>query len=80
MGFYAHVGLNSAIDLGILFCGVLLRRSDLGWMRLLAGDSAGAVSARRILLRTGSLLVVRAIVVRFGQPPRCKVPRSRSCC
>jgi CheY-like chemotaxis protein len=66
-GFYAHVGLNSAIDLAVLFYGVLLRRPDLGWMRLLAGDDAGAVSARRILAWAASLLVGLAVVVRLGQ-------------
>lgn len=67
MGFYAHVGLNSGIALTVLFYGVLLRRPDLGWMRLLAGDTAGAVSARRILVWTASLFVVLAVVVRLGQ-------------
>jgi len=67
LGFYAPVGLNSGIALAVLFYGVLLRRPDLGWMRLLAGNSAGALSARRILAWTASLLVVLAIVVRLGQ-------------
>ena len=67
MGFYAHVGLNTAVTLSVLFYGVLLRRPDLGWMRSLAGDDAGAVSARRILLwMTSSLLVLAAVV----RPPR----------
>lgn len=66
MGFYAHVGLNSGIELSLLSYGVLLRRPDLGWMRLLAGDSIGGASARRMLLWTGSLLVVLAAIVRFG--------------
>jgi CheY-like chemotaxis protein len=67
LGFYAPVGLNSGIALAVLFYGVLLRRPDLGWMPLLAGDSAGALSARRILVWTASLLVVLAVVVRLGQ-------------
>ena len=67
LGFYAPVGLNSGIALTVLFYGVLLRRADLGWMRLLAGASAGAVSARRILVWTASLLVVLAVVVRLGR-------------
>ena len=66
MGFYADVGLNSGIEVAILSYGVLLRQPDLGWIRLLAGDSAGATSARRILLWTGSLLVMLAAIVRFG--------------
>jgi CheY-like chemotaxis protein len=66
MGFYAHVGLNSSIELAVLFYGVLLRRADLGWMHVLAGGSVGAVSARRILLWTGSLLVILAVIVRVG--------------
>ena len=67
LGFYAPVGLNSGIALAFLFYGVLLRRPDLGWMRLLAGDSVGAVSARRLLAWTASLFVVLAVVVRLGQ-------------
>ncbi len=67
MGFYAHVGLNSAISLGLLSHGVLLRRPDLGWMRLLAGDSAGAASARQILMWTASSLLVLAAIVRLGR-------------
>lgn len=67
MGFYAPVALNSGIALTALFYGVLLRRPDLGWMRLLAGGSAGAVSARRILVWTASLFAVLAVVVRLGQ-------------
>jgi CheY-like chemotaxis protein/signal transduction histidine kinase len=66
MGFYCHVGFNSGIALVVLFCGVLLRRPDLGWMRLLAGDSVGAASARRMLLWSGSLLVVLAVIVKLG--------------
>jgi len=62
MGFYAHVGFNSGIELAVLSYGVLLRRPDLGWVRLLAGDSPGAVSARRLLLWTGSLLIVLAAI------------------
>jgi CheY-like chemotaxis protein len=69
LGFYAPVGLNSGIALAVLFYGVLLRRPDLGWMRLLAGSSAGAVSARRLLVWTASLFVVLAVVVRLGQSP-----------
>ncbi|HEY6927722.1 MAG TPA: response regulator, partial [Steroidobacteraceae bacterium] len=67
LGFYATVGLNSGIALSLLFYGVLLRRADLGWMRLLAAASAGAVSARRILVWTASLFVVLAVVVRLGR-------------
>jgi CheY-like chemotaxis protein len=67
MGFYAHVGLNSGIELVVLSCGLLLRRPDLGWMRLLAGPTAGASSARRMLLWTGSLLLFLAAIVRLGQ-------------
>jgi CheY-like chemotaxis protein len=66
MGFYAHVGLNSGIELAVLFYGVLLRRPDLGWIRLLMGDNVGAVSARRLLLWTGSALIVLAVIVRLG--------------
>ncbi|HEY0339816.1 MAG TPA: histidine kinase dimerization/phospho-acceptor domain-containing protein, partial [Steroidobacteraceae bacterium] len=69
MGFYAHVGFNSGLELAVLSYGVLLRRPDLGWMRLLAGDSAGAVSARRLLLWTGSLLVILAAIVQIGTSP-----------
>jgi CheY-like chemotaxis protein len=67
VGFYAQVGFVSGIEIALLAGGVLLRRPDLGWMRLLAGDSAGARSARGMLLWTGSLLVVLAAIVRMGQ-------------
>jgi CheY-like chemotaxis protein len=66
VGFYAEVGLNSGVGLAALFYGVLLRRPDLGWMRLLAGDTVGAESTRRLLLWTGTLFVVLAFVVRLG--------------
>jgi CheY-like chemotaxis protein len=69
MGFYAQVGLNSGLELAVLSYGVLLRRPDLGWVRLFSGDSAGAVSARRLMLWTGSLLVVLAAIVRIGTSP-----------
>jgi CheY-like chemotaxis protein len=69
MGFYADVGFNSGLALAVLSYGVLLRRPDLGWIRLLAGDSVGAVSARRLMLWTGSLLVVLAAIVRIGTSP-----------
>src|SRR6201999_4454402 len=66
MGFYAHVGLNSGLELAVLSYGVLLRRPDVGWVRLLVGHSGGAVSARRLLLWTGTMLVVLAGIVRLG--------------
>jgi CheY-like chemotaxis protein len=69
MGFYAHVGLNSGLELAVLSYGVLLRRPDVGWVRLLGGDSGGAVSARRLLLWTGTLLVLLAGIVRLGASP-----------
>jgi CheY-like chemotaxis protein len=69
MGFYAHVGLNSGLELAVLSCGVLLRRPDVGWVRVLVGDKAGAVSARRLLLWTGTLLVTLAGIVRLGASP-----------
>jgi CheY-like chemotaxis protein len=69
MGFYAHVGLNSGLEIGALSYGVLLRRGDVGWIRLLMGDDVGALSARRLLLWTGTLVVVLAVVVRIGISP-----------
>jgi CheY-like chemotaxis protein len=69
MGFYAHVGLNSGLEIAALSYGVLLRRGDVGWIRRLVGDDVGAVSARRLLLWTGSLLVVLAVVIRIGISP-----------
>ena len=69
MGFYAHVGLNSGLELAVLSYGVLLRRPDVGWIRLLVGDNGGAVSARRLLLWTGTLLVILAGIVRLGASP-----------
>ena len=69
MGFYAHVGLNSGLELAVLSYGVLLRRPDVGWVRLLVGNKGGAVSARRLLLWTGTLLVILAGIVRLGASP-----------
>jgi CheY-like chemotaxis protein/signal transduction histidine kinase len=69
MGFYAHVGLNSGLELAVLSYGVLLRRPDVGWVRVLVGANAGAVSARRLLLWTGTLLVILAGIVRLGASP-----------
>jgi CheY-like chemotaxis protein len=69
MGFYAHVGLNSGLELAILSYGVLLRRPDVGWVKVLVGAKAGAVSARRLLLWTGTLLVLLAGIVRLGASP-----------
>ncbi len=63
MGLYANVSLNSGIILGALFVGVLLRRSDLGWVRLLTSNAAGSESARRLLLWSIVLLFVLAAVV-----------------
>jgi CheY-like chemotaxis protein len=67
IGFYAHVGLISGVEITVLACGVLLRRPDLGWMRLLAGDNAGGRSARRMLLGNVSLVLILAAIVRMGQ-------------
>jgi CheY-like chemotaxis protein len=66
MGFYAHVGLNSGLELAVLSYGVLLRRPDVGWVKVLVGPAAGAVSARRLLLWTGTLLVILGGIVRLG--------------
>jgi len=67
LGFYAQIGLNTGVGLAMLFYGVLLRRPDLGWLRILAGDSVGAASARRLLLWTGTLFLVLAVIVRLGK-------------
>ncbi len=67
IGFYAHVGLISGIEITVLACGLLLRRPDLGWMRMVVADNAGAASARRILLWSGSLALMLAAIVRIGQ-------------
>ena len=66
MGLYAHVGLITGLGLGVLFVGVLYRRSDLGWMRILTGDTAGGSSARRLLAWSVALLVVLAGIVQLG--------------
>ena len=65
MGLYANVSLNSGVILGALFIGVLLRRSDLGWVRLLTSSAAGSESARRLLLWSIVLLFVLAAVVQI---------------
>ena len=66
MGLYAQVSINSAIILGILFTGVLLRRADLGWMRVLNSDTVGARSGRSLLLWCGSILIVLAAIVQLA--------------
>ena len=63
MGLYVNVSLNSGIILGALFIGLLLRRPELGWVRLLTGDAAGSESARRLLAWSVVLLFVVAAVV-----------------
>jgi CheY-like chemotaxis protein len=75
LGFYAPVGPNSGVGLAVLFYGVLMRRPDLGWVRYLAGDSVGALSARRIMLWTGSLFLALAILVHLGNSPELHAAR-----
>jgi signal transduction histidine kinase len=65
MGLYANVSLNSGVILGALFIGVLLRRSDLGWVRLLSSNAAGSESARRLLMWSIVLLFALAVVVQI---------------
>ena len=65
MGLYANVSLNSGVILGALFIGVLLRRSDLGWVRLLTSGAAGSESARRLLIWSVVLLFALAVVVQI---------------
>lgn len=65
MGLYANVSLNSGVILGALFIGVLLRRSDLGWVRLLTSNAAGSESARRLLMWSIVLLFALAVVVQI---------------
>jgi CheY-like chemotaxis protein len=67
------VALISGLELAVLFFGLLLRRPDVGWMRVLADRSVGAAGARRLLLWTGALLGVLAVIVKLGtavQPSR----------
>ena len=67
------VALTSGLELAVLFFGLLLRRPDVGWMRVLADRSVGAAGARRLLLWTGALLGVLAAIVKLGtalQPSR----------
>jgi len=66
MGLYANVSLNSGVILGALFIGVLLRRSDLGWVQLLTSGAAGSESARRLLMWSVVLLFVLAAVVQIS--------------
>ncbi len=66
MGLYAQVSLSSGVTLGVLFVGALFRRADLGWMRVLTGDTVGAASGRRLLWWSVSLLIVLACVVKLG--------------
>ena len=60
------VALTSGLELAVLFFGLLLRRPDVGWMRGLADRSVGAAGARRLLLWTGALLGVLAVIVKLG--------------
>lgn len=69
LGFYAPVSPNSGVGLAVLFYGVLLRRPDLGWVQYLVGGSVGALSARRIMLWTGSLFLLLAVLVQLGKSP-----------
>ena len=69
LGFYALVAPNSGVCLMVLFYGVLLRRPDLGWVQHLAGDTVGALSARRIMLWAGSLFLALAVLVQAGKSP-----------
>ena len=66
MGLYAQVSLTSGFCLAVMFAGVLMRRPDLGWMSLLTSNTVGAVSARRLLLWSVSLLIVLAAIVQIG--------------
>ncbi len=65
MGLYAHVSLNSGIILGVLFAGVLLRKPDVGWIRVLSGGTVGGQSARRLLLTAALVLIVLAAIVQL---------------
>jgi CheY-like chemotaxis protein len=69
LGFYAQVGPNSGVGLALLFCGVLLRRPDLGWVRYLAAPSVGAGSARRIMFWMGSVFLALAALAHAGRSP-----------
>ena len=66
MGTYTCVACMSGLELAILFLGLLLRRPDIGWVRVLADTSVGAASARRLLLWTVALLVALAAIVKLG--------------
>jgi CheY-like chemotaxis protein len=65
------VAFIPGLELAVLFFGLLLRRPDVGWMRVLADGSVGAAGARRLLLWTGALLAVLAVIVKLGtaMPP-----------
>ena len=60
------VAFTSGLEFAVLFFGLLLRRPDVGWVRVLAEASVGAAGARRLLLWTGALLGVLAVIVKLG--------------
>ncbi len=63
---HSQVGLISAIILGLLFTGALFRRSDLGWMAVLSGDTVGGRSGRHLLLWLAAIVAILASIVRLG--------------
>jgi signal transduction histidine kinase len=66
MGLYARVGLVGAAATWFLSVGMLILRSDIGWIAELCGDSAGAVTSRHLLAWTGGVMVVSAVVIHVG--------------
>ena len=63
---HSPVGLISALILGLLFTGALFRRSDLGWMVVLSGDTVGGRSGRHLLLWLAAIVAILAPIVRLG--------------
>jgi CheY-like chemotaxis protein len=66
LGVHTPVAFASGWELTVLFFGLLLRRPDVGWVRVLADASIGAASARRLLLWAGMLLAVLSAIVKMG--------------
>jgi PAS domain S-box-containing protein len=49
VGFYVAVALHLSLALFVLFAGVLVSASEVGWPRLLRGQGSGTASARLLL-------------------------------
>lgn len=73
----SHVALNTAIGLAVLSIGLLVLRSDAGWVRLLAGERVGASAARRLLPLVISVPIIVAWLAFQGSEAGLYAPEVR---